>query len=229
MMVAEAGNHGLSKCQRIQYVPPMGKHLFDVVHYFLIMNEDCIEVFAKRLLGDVVLRRPESTRHQDNVCSAERAIHSLQDVCFIVRNRGNLMHPKPVFVQFTGHPGRIRIHDLSNQYFIADGDDFDQRALCFVCFHQLRICPSPRTSHLYVVNSSRAIGPRACSFLGADADFGTKPELSAVGKGGGNIGVHASGIHRLFKLSAGVGILADNALAVLGAVACDVLQRILQA
>ena len=79
------------------------------------------------LFGDVVLGGAEPPGDDDDVGISQGAFHAPDDLCAVVADRNLFVYDDAGGVEVLGDGYGVRIHDLADEDFIADGDDR--------CFH----------------------------------------------------------------------------------------------
>ena len=93
------------------------------IHLF-IADQPHTEQLRERMFGDVVPGRAESPGDQHDAYPCERFVHGPRDLVRIVLYRGDLRYFDSVFAERAAQPCRIGVDDLSDQQFVADGDNF---------------------------------------------------------------------------------------------------------
>ena len=93
----------------------------------LVGHQFAAEHSGQGLFGDVVLGGAEPPGDDDDVGIPQGAFHAPDDLCAVVADRNFLVYDDAGGVEVLGDGYGVRIHDLADEDFIADGDDR--------CFH----------------------------------------------------------------------------------------------
>ena len=120
---AACGNHCLRAVELVEPDAALGEHFLDVLRYPLVIAHFAVEHLCEGLLGDVVLRGAEASRDDGHLRAREGVFHGLDNLCPVVADRDFLADHDAGRIEVFGNGNRIGIHDLSDEYFIADGDD----------------------------------------------------------------------------------------------------------
>ncbi len=92
-----------------------------------IAHHVAAEDSGERLFRDVVFRGAEAAGDDHRVGGAQGTLYGLSDLPPVVAHGEFPYHGESRFVQPCGDPCRIGVDDLSDEDFVADGDD--------LCFH----------------------------------------------------------------------------------------------
>ena len=124
---AARGDHRLRAVQLVEVDAAFGEHPLDVRGHPFVVAHVAAEQFGERLFGDVVLRGAQAARDDRHLRHAERPLHGAGDLRAVVADRDFFADDDARGVEVLGDGYGVRIHDLADEDFIADGDDR--------CFH----------------------------------------------------------------------------------------------
>ena len=112
-----------------QKVLPLFSSVIELVGTFhmvgdpLVGHQFAAEHSGQGLFGDVVLGGSEPPGDDDDVGISQGAFHAPDDLCAVVADRNLFVYDDAGGVEVLGDGYGVRIHDLADEDFIADGDD----------------------------------------------------------------------------------------------------------
>jgi len=122
------------------------KNGFHIGKYRFVEDQLSTEIITKSLLCNIVLRRAQSTGHQNDIDPTERAIQSIGYFPRPISNCRYLGNFPPYMIQLPSNPPRIRIGHLSDQQLIADNNNLD--------IHFIRIYNSTRAKGAFAISQN---------------------------------------------------------------------------
>ena len=122
---AAGRNHRLPAVEFVELDAAPFEHAFHMVGDPLVGHQFAAEHSGQGLFGDVVLGGAEPPGDDDDVGISQGAFHAPDDLCAVVADRNLFVYDDAGGVEVLGYG--VRIHDLADEDFIADGDDR--------CFH----------------------------------------------------------------------------------------------
>ena len=120
---AACGDHRLRAVQLVELDAPFREHSLHVVRDPLVAAHLAAEHLREGLLGDVVLRGAEAAGDDGDLRSRQGPFDGFDDLRAVVADRELLADHDARGVEVFGNGYRIGVHDLADEYFVADGDD----------------------------------------------------------------------------------------------------------
>ena len=94
----------------------MHQHLF-------IHHQFTTEIITKQRLDNIIRRRSQATRYNNNISLAAFFIQGPPDIVIHIADSHPSFDPNPDFIQFLADKSAVGINGLADKQFIADRDD----------------------------------------------------------------------------------------------------------
>ena len=118
---AAGRNHRLPAVEFVELDAAPFEHAFHMVGDPLVGHQFAAEHSGQGLFGDVVLGGAEPPGDDDDVGISQGAFHAPDDLCAVVADRNLFVYDDAGGVEVLGDGYGVRIHDLADEDFIADG------------------------------------------------------------------------------------------------------------